>query len=94
MLPFELHSDASDTDNENSNVELKKLIKPLVSVIYVNGDYYVHQGSSLKHGIGLGLKCKSDRYFITDVIEKLASKAFIVVSDSHIEELNNNDKSN
>ena len=33
------------------------------------------------------MKSKSDRYFITDVIEKLASKAYIVVADSKIEEL-------
>ena len=40
----------------------------------------------MKHGIGIGKKCKSDRYFITDVIEKLTSKAYVVVGDAEIEE--------
>ena len=89
MLPFEFHSDDSETENDGSNERLKSLIKPMLSVVCVNGDYYAYQGESLKHGIGLSKKCKTDRYFITDVIEKLASKAFLVVADSKVEELNN-----
>ena len=88
MLPFEFHSDESDTENDGSNERLKSLIKPMLSVVCVNGDYYAYQGESLKHGIGLTKECKTDRYFITDVIEKLASKAFLVVADSKVEELN------
>ena len=38
-------------------------------------------------GIGLGKKCKPDRFFITDVIEKLTSRAYVVVGDSVIEEI-------
>ena len=41
----------------------------------------------MKHGIGIGNKCKTDRYFITDVIEKLTSRAYIVVADAIIEKL-------
>ena len=41
----------------------------------------------MKHGIGMGVKCKTDRYFITDVIEKLTQKAFVVVADAVIDEL-------
>ena len=89
MLPFEFHSDDSETENDGSNQRLKSLIKPMLSVVCVNGDYYAYQGESLKHGIGLSKKCKTDRYFITDVIEKLASKAFLVVADSKVEELSN-----
>ena len=89
MLPFEFNSDDSETENDGSNERLKSIIKPMLSVVCVNGNYYAYQGESLKHGIGLNKKCKSDRYFITDVIEKLASKAFLVVADSKIEELNN-----
>ena len=46
----------------------------------------------MKHGIGIGKKCKSDRYFITDVIEKLTSKAYVVVADAEIEQLKDNKK--
>ena len=53
----------------------------MLSVVYVNGDYYIYQGQSLKHGLGLGKKCKSDRYFITEVIQKLTQKAYIVIGD-------------
>ena len=35
----------------------------------------------------MGVKCKTDRYFITDVIEKLTQKAFVVVADAVIDEL-------
>ena len=41
----------------------------------------------MKHGIGMGVKCKTDRYLITDVIEKLTQKAFVVVADAVIDEL-------
>ena len=46
----------------------------------------------MKHGIGIGKKCKSDRYFITDVIEKLTSKAYVVVGDAEIEQLKDTKK--
>lgn len=35
----------------------------------------------------MGDKCKTDRYFITDVVRNLTQKAFIVVRDSVVEEL-------
>ena len=35
----------------------------------------------------MGNKCKTDSYFITDVVKTLTEKAFIVVRDSVVEEL-------
>ena len=87
MQPFEFHHDSSETEFDEEKDELKKIIKPLLSVVYANGDYYVYQGQSLKHGIGLGKKCKSDRYFITDVIQKLTEKAYLVIGDESVEKL-------
>ena len=86
VKPSELHKEGSDDGNEESAQDIHHN-KRLLSVVYANGDYFIYQGKSLKHGFGLGMKCKSDRYFITDVIEKLASKAYIVVADSKIEGL-------
>lgn len=87
MQPFEFHGDSSETEPNETNEEHKKLIKAILSVACVNGDYYIYQGQSMKHGIGMGIKCKTDRYFITDVIEKLTQKAFVVVADAVIDEL-------
>ena len=42
MHPFEFHHESSETDFDEEKDELKKLIKPLLSVAYVNGDYYIY----------------------------------------------------
>ena len=82
MQPFEFHNDSSETEQEENEMDkFKKILKPMLSVVYVNGDYYIYQGQSIKHGIGLGQKCRSDRYFITEVIQKLTQKAYIVIGD-------------
>ena len=54
MLPFEFHSEESETEPDIVNEEIKSVVKPLLSVVLVKGDYYVYQGKSMKHGIGLG----------------------------------------
>ena len=87
MQPFEFHGDTSETEQNDTHEEHKKLIKALLSVVYINGEYYIYQGQTMKHGIGIGNKCRTDRYFITDVIEKLTSRAYIVVADAIIEKL-------
>ena len=44
MQPFEFHGETSETEQNETNEEHKKLIKALLSVIYLNGEHYIYQG--------------------------------------------------
>ena len=86
MLPIESYNDCSLGENHEQEDD-EKASEPLLSVIFSNDQYYIHQAKSYKRGIGLGQKCEPDRSFITDIIRGLASRAYIVVGDSVVDGL-------
>ena len=53
MLPIESYNDCSLGENHEQEDD-EKASEPLLSVIFSNDQYYIHQAKSYKRGIGLG----------------------------------------
>lgn len=60
-------------------------LQPLCNIVYSKGEYYVYQAESLLNEPGLTAqltkKSKVDRYFVTNQIKSIASKASVVVNE-------------